>query len=146
MFTKDLLKKMMFVVGAVLVKDNRIILGKRADTVKNFPGLFEFPGGKIEHGETAKEALKRELLEELSISVDIENIREFKGNSHTCTFEKNGKQIHMEIFIVKNWKGKIKTKKHIHSSLAYKKVDSLEEMKDIIPGDKMFIPYIKKAL
>ena len=52
----------------------------------------------------------------------------------------------MEIFIVKNWKGKIKTKKHIHSSLAYKTVDNLEEMKDIIPGDKMFIPYIKKAL
>ena len=82
---------MIHVVGAVLVKDNHIILAQRASTLKNFPNLFEFPGGKIEKRETPKQALSRELLEELKIKVDIRNIKEFKNNSHTHTIEKVGR-------------------------------------------------------
>jgi|TARA_B110000008_G_C16654573_1_gene438142 8-oxo-dGTP pyrophosphatase MutT (NUDIX family) len=39
---------MINVVGAILFKDNKIILARRAKTLKNFPDLFEFPGGKVE--------------------------------------------------------------------------------------------------
>ena len=37
-----------FLVGAVLIKDNNIILARRSKNLTNFPNLFEFPGGKVE--------------------------------------------------------------------------------------------------
>jgi 8-oxo-dGTP diphosphatase len=51
------------VVGAVLVKNNKVILTKRSSKCKYYPNKFEFPGGKVEMGEDLKEALVRELKE-----------------------------------------------------------------------------------
>jgi 8-oxo-dGTP diphosphatase len=57
------------VVAAVIVSDDkRILLAKRPDHVHK-GGLWEFPGGKLESGETSAQALSRELEEELAISV-----------------------------------------------------------------------------
>lgn len=57
------------VVAAVIRSDNEsILLAKRPDHVHK-GGLWEFPGGKVEPGETAFQALGRELEEELAISV-----------------------------------------------------------------------------
>mgnify|MGYP006145818767 CR=1 FL=1 len=52
---------MLNVVGAVLLKDNKILLPKRCATLTKMPNKYEFPGGKVEQGESLKEALKREL-------------------------------------------------------------------------------------
>jgi 8-oxo-dGTP diphosphatase len=130
---------MIHVVGAVLIKDKCIILAKRASTLKNFPNLFEFPGGKIEKGETPKRALVRELYEELKIKVDVNNIEEFENNSHTHTIEKNGKIIHLTLFIVKKWKGKITIDPSVHSDLAYVEMKNLTSFKGMIPGDEVII-------
>ncbi len=54
------------VVGAVLIKDGKILIAKRKQTAY-LPGKWEFPGGKIEAGETPEKCLERELFEELSI-------------------------------------------------------------------------------
>ena len=51
-------------VAIIFNSDNRILVGKRPKD-KPLAGFWEFPGGKIEIGETAVEALKRELFEEL---------------------------------------------------------------------------------
>ncbi|MBX9796441.1 (deoxy)nucleoside triphosphate pyrophosphohydrolase [Sphingomonas sp.] len=57
------------VVAAALVDgDGRVLLQQRPPG-KQMAGLWEFPGGKIEPGETPEEALIRELAEELGISV-----------------------------------------------------------------------------
>lgn len=56
------------VVAAVIRQNGRILLAKRAQH-KHQGGLWEFPGGKIEAGETPFAALKRELKEELAIEV-----------------------------------------------------------------------------
>lgn len=58
---------MIDVVCAILVREQRILLAKKSD------GQWEFPGGKIEPGETPEEALSRELFEELGIRVAPEN-------------------------------------------------------------------------
>lgn len=58
------------VAAAILVKDNRILIAKRSAKDK-FANKWEFPGGKIEEGETPEECLKRELKEELDIEVVI---------------------------------------------------------------------------
>ncbi len=58
------------VVGAILVKDNKILCCKRGPG-RALENYWEFPGGKIQEGETPFEALKRELEEELLIEVNV---------------------------------------------------------------------------
>ena len=70
----------MNVVGAVLIQGDEIILTKRSLHLPKYPGFYEFPGGKVEVGETLKQALKRELFEELSIDVDLNDIQDFDNN------------------------------------------------------------------
>ena len=63
---------MIDVVAAVIVKDNKFLITRRAPKLK-LEGMWEFPGGKVEQGETPEEALKRELVEELKIETEIGN-------------------------------------------------------------------------
>ena len=61
------------VVAAILRKGNKVLIDKRsADGLLG--GMWEFPGGKIEHGEDHSTALKRELKEELGILVNTEEL------------------------------------------------------------------------
>jgi 8-oxo-dGTP diphosphatase len=61
--------KLLFVVACALVDaDGRVLLSKRPEG-KSLAGLWEFPGGKLEQGETPEECLVRELHEELGIIV-----------------------------------------------------------------------------
>lgn len=57
-----------FVVG-VLYSENRFLAEKRGDQEDHFAGNILFPGGHIEEGETEKEALFREMKEELGIKI-----------------------------------------------------------------------------
>ena len=58
------------VVGAVIVNHGLVLCAQRG-LEGTLPGLWEFPGGKIEPGETARQALKREIAEELDCIVDV---------------------------------------------------------------------------
>ncbi|MES2825817.1 MAG: Nudix family hydrolase [Pseudomonadota bacterium] len=55
-------------VGVILDKDGNILIAKRPEQTHQ-GGLWEFPGGKVEQGETLFAALRRELLEELAINI-----------------------------------------------------------------------------
>lgn len=57
------------VAAAVLCRGGKILLARRAPN-KKMAGLWEFPGGKVEEGESSGQALQRELKEELGIDVD----------------------------------------------------------------------------
>jgi 8-oxo-dGTP diphosphatase len=58
------------VLAAVLAKDGRWLIAKRKKGDR-FAGFWEFPGGKLEPGETAAECLARELFEELGLRVRV---------------------------------------------------------------------------
>lgn len=58
------------VIAAIIVKDHQILIAQRAPG-ENLAGKWEFPGGKIEQGETPQECLKREIKEELDIVVEV---------------------------------------------------------------------------
>ncbi|WP_324998667.1 (deoxy)nucleoside triphosphate pyrophosphohydrolase [Microbacterium halophytorum] len=63
------MKKQINVVGAVIVKDGEVLCAQRG--TGSLAGLWEFPGGKIEPTETAREALQREITEELLCRVEV---------------------------------------------------------------------------
>lgn len=58
------------VVGAMIERDGRYLITQRPPRA-SLPLLWEFPGGKVEPGETDEEALARELREEMAIRVEV---------------------------------------------------------------------------
>ena len=123
------------VVAGIIINQNKILIGKRKD--KDIGGgKWEFPGGKIEVGETNSEALKRELYEELGISVKIgkelmnyEHM--FKTTIYNISF--------MEII---DYDGEIRN--NAHSEINWVKFSNLLEY-DFISGDDRFIQSFLKS-
>lgn len=63
---------MTIVTAAIIIKDNKVLIAKRAKNEKQ-AGKWEFPGGKLEPNESLKDCLIRELKEELNMSIEIED-------------------------------------------------------------------------
>lgn len=61
------------VTAAVIIEDRKLLLARRAPGEK-LAGMWELPGGKVEPGETPQECLRRELLEELSMTAEVGEI------------------------------------------------------------------------
>jgi 8-oxo-dGTP diphosphatase len=58
------------VVGAAIVRDGRILAARRT-APSSAAGRWEFPGGKVEPGETDAESLRREIVEELGVGITV---------------------------------------------------------------------------
>lgn len=89
------------VVAAALVDpDQRVLLTQRPPG-KSMAGLWEFPGGKIDDGETPEDALRRELAEELAIDVCPTCISPLTFASHAYeTFH-----LLMPLYLCRSWDG-----------------------------------------
>lgn len=94
-------KNLLLVVACALIDaDNRILLAQRPEG-KSLAGLWEFPGGKLEQGETPEQALIRELSEELSITVKQDCLSPLTFASHT--YEKF--HLLMPLYICRRYQG-----------------------------------------
>ncbi|MGB0360036.1 MAG: Nudix family hydrolase [Endozoicomonas sp.] len=90
-------------VGVILGEDGRILLAKRPDD-KHMGGLWEFPGGKVEVGETVKSALRRELKEELDI--DVKQFRPLICIRYNyCDKNGSGKTVLLDTWVVSDISG-----------------------------------------
>ena len=127
---------MLNVVGAVLIKNNKILLPKRSANLKKMPNKYEFPGGKIEQNESLKEGLKRELSEELCIDVNIEDIIEFPNN-----VLKTEKFI-LTIYIIKKWENELTINHEINSEILEVNIHELINIEELLETDKKLIPAI----
>ena len=87
---------------ALVDTDGRVLLAKRPPG-KPLAGLWEFPGGKIESGETPEGALIRELKEELDIDVAAKCLAPLSFASHSYP------EFHllMPLFVCRRWEGDI---------------------------------------
>lgn len=94
---------MLVVVACALVDaDGRVLLAQRPEG-KVMAGLWEFPGGKIEPGETPEAALIRELNEELSIDVTAACLAPLSFASH----EYEDFHLLMPVYVCRKWDGQI---------------------------------------
>jgi 8-oxo-dGTP diphosphatase len=94
------------VVAGLIRRQGKVLVGQRPEGA-SLAKTWEFPGGKIELGESPEEALARELKEELGIDAEIGKLK--FAASHT--YGKTG--ILFLFFEVKYWKGQIKTQQHL---------------------------------
>ena len=85
---------------ALLDRDNRVLLAQRPEG-KALAGLWEFPGGKIDKGETPEECLIRELKEELGVTTWESCLAPLTFASHSY------EEFHllMPLFICRKWEG-----------------------------------------
>ena len=91
---------LLVVAAALLREDGRILLQKRPDG-RSMAGLWEFPGGKLEDGETPALALVRELSEELALNVDPANLKP----ACFASAEIGNRQLLLMLYICTLWGG-----------------------------------------
>jgi 8-oxo-dGTP diphosphatase len=73
------------VIAAVIERDGCVLIARRKQG-KQHSGKWEFPGGTLEEGETYEQCLKRELLEELAITAEVDNLICTSEYSYTPDF------------------------------------------------------------
>ncbi len=100
---------MIVLVSAVALvdRDGRVLLAQRPEG-KSMAGLWEFPGGKVEDGETPEAALIRELHEELGIETWSSCLAPITFASHTY----NDFHLLMPLFVCRKWEGVAQAKEH----------------------------------
>ncbi len=94
-------KNLKIVVSIALINnENEILLSKRPKK-KHLSGFWEFPGGKVEEGETPEKALIREVKEELNIDINNKCIAPLSFSE----FDYNNFQLLLLLYICRRWDG-----------------------------------------
>lgn len=93
---------------ALVDADRRVLIAQRPEG-KQFPGLWEFPGGKVETGETPETALIRELGEELGISTQSACLAPLTFVSHTY----ESFHLLMPLYVCRKWQGVPQAREHM---------------------------------
>ena len=105
------MKQIEVVAGIIFFQDQILCVQRAENKLPYISKKFEFPGGKIEKGETQKEALERELLEELNISVKIKSFfltvvhayPDFELTMHSYICEVESKELTLNEHISLKW-------------------------------------------
>lgn len=99
---------LLLVVACALVDaDRRVLIAQRPEG-KSMAGLWEFPGGKVEKGETPEDALIRELAEELGVQTKQACLAPLSFASHAY------ESIHllMPLYVCRKWQGTPQAREH----------------------------------
>lgn len=100
--------KIINVVAAVIVHNSKILCVQRGKSKYEYiSNKWEFPGGKIEHGETQVEALNREIKEELDLKIEVEQFLMTVNHSYPDF------QLTMDTYICRCRDNKVILKEHV---------------------------------
>ncbi|MBV9783316.1 MAG: GNAT family N-acetyltransferase [Acidisphaera sp.] len=132
-------KPLLLVAACALVDaDGRVLLARRPEG-KKMAGLWEFPGGKLNPGETPEAGLIRELREELGIDVTEACLAPFAFASHA--YERF--HLLMPLFLCRRWKGIPQSREG--QALAWVRPNRLADY-EMPPADKPLIPLLRDFL
>jgi 8-oxo-dGTP diphosphatase len=129
-------KPMLLVAAAALIDaDGRVLICQRPEG-KQLAGLWEFPGGKVEAGETPEACLIRELQEELGIKVTHACLAPFVFASH----EYESFHLLMPLYLVRRWEGQVVA--HEHQASAWVKPNRLGDY-PMPPADGPLVAWLR---
>jgi 8-oxo-dGTP diphosphatase len=127
------------VAAAALVdRDNRVLISRRPPG-KPMAGLWEFPGGKVDAGETPERALVRELKEELGIEVCDTCLAPFTFASHS--YERF--HLLMPLYLCRNWEGEMTPREG--QEIKWVRASRLKDY-PMPPADLPLIPMLRDLL
>ncbi|MBD3276262.1 MAG: NUDIX domain-containing protein [Candidatus Marinimicrobia bacterium] len=122
------------IVAAIIVRDDEVLICQRAEDT-SFPLKWEFPGGKVEDGEEPREALQRELVEELAIDADIGD----EILAYDFTYP-NGVTVDLQFYLVKNF---VPDPMNLEfNAIAWVSIEDLDAY-DFLEGDRSIINYLQ---
>ena len=123
------------VVAAVIKNENKIFATARG--YGEFKGQWEFPGGKIEEGETSKQALKREIREELDTDIEIYDLID------TIEYDYSNFHLSMDCFWCETITGKLVLKEA--EAAKWLRKDELDSVQ-WLPADLALIEKIRRFM
>ena len=105
------MKKIEVVAAVIFFEDKVLCVQRPKNKLPYISEKFEFPGGKVEEGETKEEALQRELLEELNLSTKIKTLfltvvhqyPDFELTMHSFMCEVTSKELTLREHIDQKW-------------------------------------------
>ena len=127
--------KKLQVVAAIICKDNMIFATQRG--YGDFKGGWEFPGGKVESGESPEAALVREIKEELDTEIMVDKY------IHTVEYDYPTFHLSMRCYICSVTAGDLVLKEHEAAKWLTK--DTLDTV-EWLPADLELIPIIEKEI
>lgn len=133
------MSKLLLVAAVALVdEDGRVLIAQRPEG-KQLAGLWEFPGGKVEPGETPEAALIRELQEELGIEVAQACLAPFVFASHAY----ESFHLLMPLWLCRRWTGTPVAREH--AALKWVKPRDLPNY-PMPPADEPLVAYLRDFL
>jgi len=132
------LKTVLVAACALVDADGRVLIARRP-AGKQLAGLWEFPGGKVEPGETPEACLIRELDEELGIAVTHACLAPFVFASHTYeTFH-----LLMPLYLCRRWEGFVTAREH--EALAWVRPEKMDDY-PMPPADKPLVAWLRDLM
>jgi 8-oxo-dGTP diphosphatase len=122
------------VACAMVDADNRVLITRRPEG-KALAGLWEFPGGKVESGETPEDALIRELHEELGVIVKQACLAPLTFTSHR--YDKF--HLLMPLYVCRRWEGQVGAREG--QEIAWVRPSRLRDY-PMPPADEPLIPHL----
>ena len=123
------------VVAALIKKDNKYLIAKRAYDEEENLGKWEFPGGKVEMGENEFTAIEREMKEEFEI--EVKAVKYLTSSK----FDTGKKIIILKLYECEYIRGEFKL--NAHSEYVFVEKDKLLNY-DLAPADIEFAKYVKE--
>lgn len=127
------------VAAALIIAGDKFLIAQRSGK-RHLTGYWEFPGGKIEAGESAVQACQREILEELGCKISVDSY------FLTCEHDYEDFHLSMDLFLCHILEGEQeKLNSNEHQALKFITADEMDGI-NFAPADIAFLPNIKKLM